>query len=258
MSYILDALRKAERERHLGQPPSLTVPASPEPPARPRLWLWLGAGLGLGLNAALLVFFLTRPPPSSPPVITAATVPAPAPTVAAALPAPSSPPEPRSLPPAGETAGGVEPPAAARESTQPATAATTAKAAAPPAPRRQEAVGKSARSESSRPTLAPASRERREATTPPSLTPGSVTLAPEPEPIPPLETLPASARRGIPALNLDIHIHSNDPDKRFVVINGRRYREGDRLGDGPVLETVTPDGAILRQGGQRFRLSVRR
>jgi general secretion pathway protein B len=88
--------------------------------------------------------------------------------------------------------------------------------------------------------------------------PGSVTLAPAPEPVPALETLPAGARRGIPALNLDIHSHSADPDKRFVVINGQRYREGERLGEGPVLETVTRDGAILRQGGQRFRLPVRR
>ncbi len=85
-----------------------------------------------------------------------------------------------------------------------------------------------------------------------------MTIAPAPEPVPSLETLSTSARRGIPTLNLDIHIHSADPDKRFVVINGRRYREGERLGEGPVLETVTRDGAILRQGGQRFRLSVRR
>ncbi len=90
------------------------------------------------------------------------------------------------------------------------------------------------------------------------MTPGSVTLAPAPEPIPPLETLSASARHGIPALNLDIHVHSATPDKRFVVINGRRYREGERLGEGPMLERVTRDGAILRQDGQRFRLSVRR
>jgi general secretion pathway protein B len=81
-----------------------------------------------------------------------------------------------------------------------------------------------------------------------------VTLVPAPE----LETLSADGQRGIPALNLDIHIYSADPDKRFVVINGRRYREGERLSEGPVLESVARDGAILRQNGRRFRLSVRR
>jgi general secretion pathway protein B len=225
MSYILDALRKAERERHLGQPPSLTVPPLAAEPRRPRLGLWLGAGLGLGLNVALLAFFLTRPPPATPPPDVTA-LPAPAAS------APSTPPAVGSLP----------------------AASAGAKAAAT----RQEPAGKSVTLEPPRPTAPPAGRERRETPARPLVIPGSVTLAPAPEPVPALETLPAGARRGIPALNLDIHSHSADPDKRFVVINGQRYREGERLGEGPVLETVTRDGAILRQGGQRFRLPVRR
>ena len=62
----------------------------------------------------------------------------------------------------------------------------------------------------------------------------------------------------MPELNLDIHVYSPKPDARFVVINGRRYREGDPVEKGAVLESVTPGGAVLRQGGQRFQLSVRR
>ena len=42
MSYILDALRKAERERHLGQPPNLTAPPLAAEPGRRRLGPWLG------------------------------------------------------------------------------------------------------------------------------------------------------------------------------------------------------------------------
>ena len=265
MSYILDALRKAERERHLGQPPNLTAPPLAAEPGRRRLgpWLGVGLGLGLGLNAALLAFFLTRPQPAAPPGIAAS--PTPVATAPTAAPEPSSPPEPRSLPPAGETTGRQKPPMTTREPAQPvalaqpAVVATTAKPTAPaPATPRKESVDKPVLSEPLRPAVPRASRERREEPSRPPLTPGSVTLAPAPEPAPLLETLSAGARRGIPALNLDIHIHSADPAKRFVVINGRRYREGDRLGEGPVLETVTRDGAILRQGGQRFRLSVRR
>ena len=189
--------------------------------------------MGLGLNAALLAFFLTRPHPAAPPV----TPPPPAPvaTVPATSPA-------RPLAPA---------------STIPPSAAPA------PATSRRESTGKSAAPELpatvAKPTplpSAPAPTRKEPAQS--AVTPGSVTLAPAPEPVPLLETLSAGARRGIPALNLDIHVHSADPDRRFVVINGRRYREGDRLGEGPVLETVTRDGAILRQGGQRFRLSVRR
>lgn len=257
MSYILDALRKAERERHLGQPPSLTAPPLAAETGRRRLGPWLGVGLGLGLNAALLAFFLTRTQPAAPPVTTAS----PAPTVTFT---PSKPSASRSLPPAQEASGREESPVTALDpaqpvaSTRPATVTDTTPSTTPaPATPRKEPADKPI-PELSPPTIPRASRGRREESSRPPLTPGSVSLAPAPEPVPSLETLSADARRGIPALNLDIHVHSADPDKRFVVINGRRYRESEQLGEGPVLETVTPDGAILRQGSQRFRLSVRR
>lgn len=257
MSYILDALRKAERERHLGQPPSLTASPLAAETGRRRLGPWLAVGLGLGLNAALLAFFLTRTQPATPP----ATAASPAPTVTSA---PSKLPASRSLPLTQEASGREESPVTAREPAQPVastrsttiTATTPSTAPAPATPRKEPADKPIL--ELSPPAIPRASRGQREESSRPSLTPGSVSLAPAPESVPSLETLSASARRGIPALNLDIHVHSADPDKRFVVINGRRYREGEQLSEGPVLETVTRDGAILRQGGQRFRLSVRR
>jgi hypothetical protein len=33
-----------------------------------------------------------------------------------------------------------------------------------------------------------------------------------------------------------------------------KYSEGDRLKEGPVVEEITPDGAILEHQGQRFLL----
>jgi len=39
--------------------------------------------------------------------------------------------------------------------------------------------------------------------------------------------------RNIPTLKLDVHVHSNDGTQRLVIINGRRYQEGDRLEEGP-------------------------
>jgi general secretion pathway protein B len=214
VSYILDALRKAERERHIGQPPTLATLPSPVETRRQRSWLWPSVGLGLGLNAVLLALFLNRPPsvadrpaPSSPtPESSVATPPV-------ALPPPPAPTRPRERPEGSKAA----PP-------KPVTPAPVAPAPAPgPAP-------------------APQSTPVRAA-------------APKP---PLLETLPASARRGIAALHLDIHVYSPDAERRFVVINGRRYREGDILEEGPVLEAVIADGAVLRQGGRRFRLLVRR
>ena len=205
MSYILDALRKAERERHLGQPPTLaTLPPAAEI-GRQRFWFWPGVGLGLGLSVVLLALFLNRPPTVIEPVPSVPAPEAPAATLPV-IPAPA--------------------PTRPRERSERSTAAsvtpvTPAPVSPPPAPR-------------------PASASA---------------VTPKP---PLLETLPAGVRRGMPALHLDIHVYSPDVGRRFVVINGRRFREGDPLEEGPVLEAVIADGAILRQGGQRFRLSVRR
>jgi general secretion pathway protein B len=77
-----------------------------------------------------------------------------------------------------------------------------------------------------------------------------------PEPLP-LNVLLASARRDIPALKLEVHSHSPDRKQRFVMINGQRYREGEQLHEGPQLEAVTVNGAILRQDQLRFQLPVR-
>lgn len=237
MSYILDALRKAERERHLGQPPNLAIPSAPDRPERQRHWFWLGVGLVLGLNAMLLAAFLIRPQPAA----ISGTVPATMPSPAAAAPAESPPVAPPAIPM-------VPQPVRAMASKPDSPATATAAPARTPA-------GKPVVLEPPRPT-APGNRERDEA---PPRRPATDPITPaEPEPAPTLETLPAGTRRGIPALSLDIHVYSHDSDKRFAVINGRRYREGERTGEGPTLEAVTADGAILRQGGQRFRLPVRR
>jgi general secretion pathway protein B len=226
MSYILDALRKAEHERHLGQPPNPVAPPPPAQPTRQRFWLWLTVGLGLGANIVLLAFLLTRSQPK-PHSATAAPL-APVAHAAREPIAPAPAPTPATVSPA------------ARPSPSP-----------PSATARKDSPSKPAPPEPSRPSGA-AGQE-----TPPKSVPArSVSSGPEPAPL--LDTLPAGARRGLPARSLDLHAYSPDADKRFIVVNGRRYREGEQLGEGPVLETVTATGAILRQGGQRFRLSVRR
>ena len=40
-----------------------------------------------------------------------------------------------------------------------------------------------------------------------------------------------------------------------MFVNSRKYREGDALQEGPVVEQITPDGAVLSFRGSRFRLA---
>jgi general secretion pathway protein B len=64
-----------------------------------------------------------------------------------------------------------------------------------------------------------------------------------------------TAAGGVPALNLDLHVYSTKPTERLVFVNSRKYREGDTLQEGPVVQQITPDGAILEFRGSRFLLS---
>jgi general secretion pathway protein B len=65
---------------------------------------------------------------------------------------------------------------------------------------------------------------------------------------------PAPATAGLPELSIDLHIYADDPAKRAVFINGRRYQQGAVLAEGPTVEEITREGAILRYRGQRFLL----
>jgi general secretion pathway protein B len=130
MSYILDALRKADAQRE--RDPSRGIHAQPVPVAaaragaRPgaRTALWGGIAVGLAF-LAYAGWHLTRPAPAAPPAsaaVPAAPAPAPEPAPVAQVPAPAP-----AWPPAPATA--VLPPAPA-VLVQPPRAAAPARAAA--------------------------------------------------------------------------------------------------------------------------------
>jgi general secretion pathway protein B len=104
---------------------------------------------------------------------------------------------------------------------------------------------------------------------------GSVVYAPVPEAIdapdaaPPAAAQPAAApareslpgadeltaRGSLPALHLDLHVYATQAQQRFIFVNSRKYREGDTLAEGPVVEQITADGAVLNFRGSRFKLA---
>lgn len=98
MSYILDALRRADAERERGAVPGLHTQAMPEPgdddeapPPRRGLapWQWLAIGLTGGLAVAVAwTWHAGEPPPPPPAAAPLPTLPAAAPPPGATLPAP--------------------------------------------------------------------------------------------------------------------------------------------------------------------------
>jgi general secretion pathway protein B len=95
---------------------------------------------------------------------------------------------------------------------------------------------------------------------PPVETP-AVRAAPAPAPAvtPSSEVLPGAdeltARGGLPALHLDLHVYATQPQQRFMFVNSRKYREGETLAEGPLVEQITADGAVLSFRGSRFKLT---
>jgi general secretion pathway protein B len=73
--------------------------------------------------------------------------------------------------------------------------------------------------------------------------------------LPTLDQLLGAGTLDLPALNLDLLVYNDSPSVRFAVINGRKYREGAQLTEGPALESITPEGVILASQGQRFMLN---
>ena len=191
MSYILEALRKAERERALGRAPDLNgaVPI----PARRSIWPWM-TGLVIAANTVALIWVLDQRWHTSP---DGALKPSPL-TVQ---------PEPLAIPIPARQAVPTAAPKIPSTPKQPAPARTH-----------------------ETPSTAPVTS------------------------IPLLQSLPAEFRRTLSELNLDVHVFNQNPTKRFVLINSRRYREGDSLQEGPVLETITLNGAVFSHRGQRFRI----
>jgi len=66
--------------------------------------------------------------------------------------------------------------------------------------------------------------------------------------------LPLSVRRSLPALTLNIHVFSEELERRFVLINGERYINGDELPDGARLVDIRREGAVVDYRDYRFLL----
>lgn len=249
MSYILDALRKADEERERGTVPSVhaqpsfgggTV-AESAPRMRPRGWI------GGGVVAALLLVGATwylatgrnatdlparslasaGAPAATTPAL--APTPAPAPT-ATAVPPPAPAPAPAPASPSVAAPVPLEP---IRRTTPPPKPAAEKKPAAPP----DDAAGATANaanatgSTSKPPVEAAASRIYR------------------------LDQLPPDVRRQLPTLSIAGARYSSTPAERILIVNGQVLHEGDKITPDVVLQQIRPKGAVLQFRDYRYEIS---
>lgn len=239
MSYILDALKKADAEREQGQVPGLHTPTghtdlSDGPQLRtPPLWV-MGLGALLVLIALGAVWLWPRPvaviatAPTQPQSLPAGPVAEPEPT-----PAPALTPAPESRPEASATAN-----RAGNETSRPAPEATPTPPPSPPH-RAEPAI--------TRPVAPAAPRA-----------PIHVDPAPAPTPsskVPTLAELPDDVRRSLPSLSVSGAMYSDSPANRMLLINNRVFHEGDQPVAGLVLEEIRLKSAVFRYRGTRYAVS---
>jgi len=226
MSYILDALKKAQAERQLGNAPTIHAPppmfAAPPSPAS-RKPLFIGLGLGAAGLALAAVFLLRPPAPAPAPAVQVAVAPAPA--VAPLAPAPAAP------------LAEAPPPAPAKPKDAPAAAKRTPEPKAQ-APRRAEPVA---------PAAPPAPEPAR---------PVLVAAAPAvDENLGPLASLPESVQRDVPKVSFGGYIYSPNPAERLLLVDKMLRREGEEVAPGLVLERLLPKAAVMNYRGHRYRVA---
>jgi len=64
--------------------------------------------------------------------------------------------------------------------------------------------------------------------------------------------LPAHLLKSLPPRNILVHVYNDSADKRFVILNSHRQKQGETTPDGFVVEQIRPDGVVLSFRGERF------
>ena len=290
MSLILEALKKSEQQRKLGEAPTL---GSPVVATRQRRSLLPVLAI-LIVAAGATGWWLTRPSPKPAPPPQAAPVAATPKSAAPARPAVATPARPASPNPVApnpamrapdrtrtpeeaaamraqklEQTKRMDALAGATKATPPAAAAGASKAAplpplkAPPgttkpgvetAPPSTAPAPVAAKTPIAvpPPTAVPPAATADKTATPPTGTAAQRPAAASETSVPTIWELPYSTRKDLPAIDLSMHVYSSDPKLRFVVIKGDRHAEGDELGQDFILREISQDGLVLEYKGQKF------
>jgi len=214
MSYILEALKKSQAERQLGNAPTIHAPSLHHAPARlPAVkktsLLALGAGAVAIAGAGWFAWSQRAPAPA---VLTAAppaAVPAAVPAPVALAPAPAPTPVPT-----------------------PAPAAVVPRAPVVVA-RTEPAV---------RPRKAPAA---------PVV---AAAPAPAEENLHYARDLPQDVQQQLPRVSFGGYMYSDNAADRLVLVDKTLRHEGEEIAPGLMLEKLLPKGAVLNYRGTRYRV----
>jgi general secretion pathway protein B len=225
MSYILEALKKAQAERQLGNAPTIHAPqpvqaAQPGAAASRRpLLVGLGAGALVVLIGGLFAWQRTPAPASA-----ASAVPVQAPSQAPATARPAAVAASNTLevsaPPAPPA-----PPAPSASPPRPAHVAETPVRSAAP-------VVTAGAGESAAPVRTPSPEDS----------------------LPYLAQLPDAMQREVPRVAFGGYMYSANPADRLLLVDKTLRHEGEEVAPGLVLEKLLPKAAVMNFRGMRYRV----
>jgi general secretion pathway protein B len=217
MSYILEALKKSDKQRQrLAAPTLLTAQAAVAAPKQSAFLRYILLGVAL-VGAGIVIGWLRPWQQEQPVPAVAATRPEPGPRQTAAAPAP--------VPVPTSALIKQDLPAPARRETHrapPKAVAAVKKKTATPVP--QKPAGTDAAKDQS---------------------------------VVAMSELPVPIQQEIPSMKISVHAYSGQPKNRLVDINDQLLREGMTVAPGLTLEQITPDGMIFSYKGYRFSRRVR-
>lgn len=251
MSYILDALKRAEAERNAGSRPSIhTQPAfMPAPQSAPSPWRspwpWTACAGTLALAATVAWWLFTHDQPvHTAPATTQASQ-----AVAENTPAPA--------PASPSTAASATPPSPAQAAMPLAPAENVAREEAKEQVRvlsrpAADAGRKAGKTERKRVIDEGAKTAKKEGRSEDDEHAGRT--SPE-VPATTLQDLPDNVRGQIPAYTVGGYLYSGTAADRSVLINNRLMREGGEIAPGLRIERMMPNGMVLNYKGYRYRTS---
>jgi len=258
MSYILEALRRAETERERKRRvPGLHAQPVPSSSLDERgtrrsnkIWLWIALGVSAGVLLPLLWRWWVIDP-----IAAEAAAAARAPSAGSVTPQATvdAPPAVASAPLA--TAQAAEPPAPTQETPHPPRVAHTPAKTAATAPKLNAGAGERAPAVAAAQPSAHQPKAAASAPTQASVAAAAVTAsAPEPK-LRSLNEMPEDVRRSVPTLSFGGSVYSETAAQRMVIFNGQVLREGDVVADDVTLEQIRPHSAVMRARGQRFEIA---
>ncbi|MDH5202276.1 MAG: general secretion pathway protein GspB [Nitrospirota bacterium] len=244
MSYILEALKKSEKERQRGTLPDLlsSQDAMAQEPKKRSLWPYLIL-IALLLNAGLFGWWLVHWQSKKQPVVAQSTV--------------------------GQQrdSKGVEPFPSSQEGSALKSEHAVPKLSEQHQPVQAKTDLQRKAQDNQMPTIDTRGLSVGSSTVPyqtpivshvPSDSkPGNKSMSPVENKVYDLNELPIPIQQSLPAFAISVFLYSEDPTSRMVKINGQMMREGQYLTAGLKLEEITSEGVILSYKNYRFRIGLK-